>query len=40
MASLSVAEAVRTEVKQKIGVKRATDREGNSSESKSCDEDT
>ena len=40
VVSLSVAEAVRTEVKWTIGVKRATDKEGDSSESKSGDEDT
>ena len=34
VVSSSVAKAVRTEVKRKIVVKRATDVEGNSSESK------
>ena len=40
VVSLSVAETVRTEVKWTIGVKRTTDGEGDSSESKSGAEDT
>ena len=39
VVSLSVAEMVRTEVKWTIGVKRTTDGESDSSESKSGDED-
>jgi len=40
VVSSSVAEAVRTEVKRTIAVKRATDKESDSSESKRSDEDT
>ena len=40
MVSSSVAEVVRTKVKQTIGMKLATDGEGDSSESKSGNEDT
>ena len=40
MVSSSVAEAVRTKVKQTIGMKCATDGGDDSSESKSGDEDT
>ena len=40
MVSSSVAEVVRTKVKQTIGMKLATDEEGDSSESKSSNEDT
>ena len=40
VVSSSVAEVVRTKVKQTIGMKLATDREGDSSESKSGNEDT
>ena len=40
VVSSSVAEVVRTKVKQTIGMKLATDGEGDSSESKSGNEDT
>ena len=40
VVSSSEAKAVRTKVKRTIDMKRATDREGDSSESKSGDEDT
>ena len=40
VVSSSVAEVVRTKVKQTIGMKLATDEEGDSSESKSSNEDT
>ena len=39
VVSSSVAEVVRTEVKWTIGMKLATDEEGNSSESKRSDND-
>ena len=39
VVSSFVAEAVRTEVKRTIGMKLATDEEGNSSESKRSDND-
>ena len=40
IVSSSVAEMVKTKVKRTIGVKRATDREGDSSESQRGDENT
>ena len=40
VVSSSEAEAVRTKVKRTIDMKRATDRDGDLSESKSGDEDT